>query len=157
MAEIRIIGLDEDTTMEDVVEVIMKYGKCDRDEIKAGGIRRNTFGEGDIFVKCPWTCATELVRQRRVKIGWLGARVYMMEQAPRQCFRCWEYGHIKAQCKNLKDRTDRCYRCGDEGHKAAECENIPICVLCKDKGRLYNYRMGNRECGIKNGYMRGKR
>lgn len=46
-AEIKISGLDEDTTVEDVA-AIAKYGDCDSTEIKAGGIRRNRQGEGDI-------------------------------------------------------------------------------------------------------------
>lgn len=87
-AEIRISGLDEDTTMENVVDAIIKYGECDRADVKAGGIRRNRLGEGDIWVKCPWTCANELCREGRIRIGWVGARVYMMKQAPRHCFRC---------------------------------------------------------------------
>lgn len=70
--------------MEDVVEAIMKYGKCDRDDIKAGGIRRNRFGEGDIWIKCSWTCATDLCRQRRIKIGWVGARIEIYDGAGSQ-------------------------------------------------------------------------
>lgn len=80
----------------------------------------------------------------------------MMEPAPMQCFRCWEYGHIKAQCKNTKDRTDRCYRCGNGEHRVAECKEVPKCMLCKDKGRPFNHRMGNKECSSRNGYQRGK-
>lgn len=121
-----------------------------------GGIRRNRLGEGDVWVQCPWTCANELCRRGRIRIGWVGARVYMMEPAPIKCFKCWEFGHMKVQCRNTKDRTNRCYRCGNGGHRAAECNEAPQCMLCKEKGRLYNHRMGNRECSSKNGYKSGK-
>lgn len=80
----------------------------------------------------------------------------LMEPAPRQCFRCWEYGHIKAQCRNVIDRTNKCYRCGSEGHTAAKCGEIPKCMLSKEKRRAYNHRMGSRECSVRNGYRNGK-
>lgn len=79
----------------------------------------------------------------------------MIEPAPRQCFRCWEYGHIKVQCRNTRDRTGKCYKCGEERHRAAECEGAPKCKICKDNGRPYNHRMGNRECSVRNGYRNG--
>lgn len=41
--------------MEDVVTAMTKYGECDIAEVKAGIIRRNRLGEGDIWVRCPWT------------------------------------------------------------------------------------------------------
>lgn len=155
-AEIRISGLDEDTTVEEVAAAISKYGECDSAEIKAGAIRRNRLGEGDIWVRCPWPCARELNKERRIRIGWVGARVNLMKPAPTQCFRCWEYGHVKAQCRNATDRTNKCYRCGTEGHKATECGEMPKCMLCKEKGKSYNHRMGNKECSAKNGYRNRK-
>lgn len=68
-AEVKISGLDEDTSVEDVVEAIVRYGECDRADVQAGRIRRNRLGEGDIWVKCPWTCANDLNRERRIRIG----------------------------------------------------------------------------------------
>lgn len=155
-AEVKISGLDEDTSVEEVVEARVRYDECDRADVQAGRIRRNRLGEGDIWVKCPWTCANDLIRERRIRIGWVGARVSMIEPASRQCFRCWEYGHIKMQCRNTRDRTGKCYKCGEEGHRAAECEGAPKYMLCKDNERSYNHRMGNRECSIWNGYRNGK-
>lgn len=101
-ADIKISGLDEDTTVEDVVDAIMKYGEYNTADIKAGVIRRNRLGEGDVWVKCPWTCAKELCRGGRIKIGWVGARVYMLEQAPRQCFRCFRAGNTGTSRLNVR-------------------------------------------------------
>lgn len=155
-AEVRISGLDEDTTTEVVANAIVRYGDCDKLDVRVGGIKRNRLGEGDVWVKCSWTCANELCKKGRIRIGWVGARVYMMEPAPIQCFKCWEFGHMKIQCRNTKDRTNRCYRCGNGGHRAAECNEAPQCMLCKDNGRVYNHRMGSKECSIKNSYKSGK-
>lgn len=88
MAEVRISELDEDTTVEDVVTVVTRYGGCERADIKAGAIRRNRLGEADIWVRCQLTCGSELSREGRIRIGWVGARVQLMVQAPKQCFRC---------------------------------------------------------------------
>lgn len=120
--------------VEDVVEVVAKYGTCDVSAIRAGGIRRNRQGEGDIWVRCPWNSANELGKIRKIKIGCVGARVDLMEPPPLQCFRCWEYGHMKAQCRNSRYRANSCYRCGREGHRAAQCSESPSCILCKEKG-----------------------
>lgn len=81
-AEIRVSGLDEDTTPEDVIEAVARQGECDRNDIRVGNICRNRQGEGDISVKCPRSAAVELSRRRRMRIGWVGARVDIMEPAP---------------------------------------------------------------------------
>lgn len=52
-AEIKISGLDEGTTPEEVVEAIAVEGRCDKAEVTAGNIRRNKVGLGSIWAKCP--------------------------------------------------------------------------------------------------------
>lgn len=148
--EIRISGLD---TADDVTEAIMRYGDCERGEIRVGSIRRNRQGEGDIWVRCPWSSANELCKMR-IRIGWVGARIEIMEPSPLQCYRCWEYGHVKVQCKNKTNRAKNCYRCG---HRAAQCGEMPQCALCKEKDVTYNHRMDSRDCQVKNIYRSGKR
>lgn len=68
-AEIKISGLDEDTTPEEVVEVVALEGRCDRAEVTAGTIRRNKMGQGNIWAKCSWNVAKELNRLGRIRIG----------------------------------------------------------------------------------------
>lgn len=155
-AEIRVSGLDEDTTTEDVMIAVARYGGCEMTEVTPGGIRRNRLGEGDIWIRCPWSSANELNRRGRIRIGWVGARVDLMDPTPMQCFRCWEYGHMKAQCRNMNDRIGKCYRCGGEGHKASQCEDAPSCILCKERRAPYNYRIGNRECYAKQIHKNGR-
>lgn len=69
MAEIRVSGLDEDTTVEEVTAAIAKFGECLVKDVKAGVIRRNRQGEGDIWIHCPWNSANELNKKRRIRIG----------------------------------------------------------------------------------------
>lgn len=102
--------------------------RCDRAEVTAGTIRRNKMGQGSIWAKCPWNVAKELNRLGRIRIGWVRAKVELLEPAPVQFFRCWEYGHLKMHCRNASDRTGRCYRryrCGSEGHRATQCGEAP--------------------------------
>lgn len=143
--------------MEDVIEAIANCGECDRGDIRAGGIRRNWQSEGDIWIRCSWSSASELSRRKKIKIGWMGARVELMEPSPLQCYRCWEYGHVKAQCRNRKDRASCCYKCGQERHRVAKCGETPRCALCKDRGVKYDHRMGSRECEVKNLFKSGRR
>lgn len=152
-ADVRIIGLDEDTTEEDIANAIIKIVQCDREDIKVGIIRRNRIGIGDVWVKYPRTSALKLNREGKIKLGWIKAKIILIDPAPRQCFRCWEYGHIKAQCRNTRDRANNYYRCGKEGHRAAECRDLLECALCKETGKMYNHRMGNTECSSKLKYV----
>lgn len=34
-AEIRVSGLDEDITAEDVVEAVVKYGECNKEDVRS--------------------------------------------------------------------------------------------------------------------------
>lgn len=52
-AEIRVSGLDEDTTAEDVIEAVAKHGECDRQDVRVGNIRRNRQGEGGHLGEIP--------------------------------------------------------------------------------------------------------
>lgn len=47
-ADRRIIGLDEDTTSEDIADAIVEKVQCDKNEIKVGQLRRNKVGIEDV-------------------------------------------------------------------------------------------------------------
>lgn len=151
-AEMKVTGIDEDTTPEEVAEAVAQEGQCDRSEVTAGAIRRNRMGLGSIWIKCPWSAAKKLNRIGRIKIGWVKARVELLEPAPVQCFRCWGYGHLKVQCRSNTDRMGRCYRCGNEGHRATQCGEAPKCMICMERGAPHKHRMGGRECTTKSAY-----
>lgn len=60
--ELRISGLDEDTGSEEIRDIVMQETECEREEIKTETVRRNRFGEGSIWVQCPWHCAVNLAK-----------------------------------------------------------------------------------------------
>ena len=48
-------------------------------------------------------------------------------QRPKQCFKCFNYGHVSASCSNLV----RCYVCSGEFNPSHECNNIRYCFNCE--------------------------
>jgi hypothetical protein len=47
---------------------------------------------------------------------------------PTQCFKCWQIGHHRNQCK--PDMAELCAKCGEPGHLKANCKNKPHCAFC---------------------------
>ena len=48
-------------------------------------------------------------------------------QRPKQCFICFDYGHVSSNCTNKK----RCYVCSGEDDPSHECSNIRFCFICE--------------------------
>lgn len=46
----------------------------------------------------------------------------------RQCHRCYRLGHLKENCRNIKEFN--CFKCGED-HEAKKCTNIVKCINCK--------------------------
>lgn len=84
--------------------------------------------------------AIKLIQLGKIKIGWTSCKVYEREKEAR-CFRCWEYGHTKSQCKG-PNREQFCLKCGTEGHKIRDCKNNSRCILCDQEG----HRTGDPTC-----------
>lgn len=75
--------------------------------------------------------AAALLKQGRIKIGWVFCRIRQRVVVPR-CFRCLDYGHVARTCDG-PDRSGLCYKCGGAGHKAKECTAKECCLLCAEK------------------------
>ena len=142
-AEIRISGMDDSITPQEVVDAIADLGSCSKDNIKVGAIRRRwNSGMGSVWAQCPVTAVKKLAAVGRIKIGWVSAKVEIPR--PLQCFRCLETGHVKQQCTSEKDRTGQCISCGETGHAAKVCPGTPKCPLCSDRKLEANHRLGRR-------------
>lgn len=146
-AELRVDGLDDSTTPEDVVEAVARSGGCPPGDIRAGEVRADAAGLGTIWLKCPAVAAKKVVDSGRLLVGWVAARVKLLQPRAMRCYRCLEVGHVGARCTATIDRSGQCYRCGNTGHRAAQCSAKPNCSLCTAAGRPAEHSMGGKACG----------
>lgn len=146
MGELRLFGLDDSITKEEVKEAISNKGNCKLTEIHVGEIGRMRSGAGMVWLKCPLTAAILLSKAEKICIGWSSVRIEMLSPREKQCFRCWRFGHLKYNCKSDIDRTGRCYKCGSSEHKIKECAEEAQCVICKESNKDWHHRMGSIAC-----------
>lgn len=144
--EIRLTGLDDSVTQEEVRSVIAREGQCPVDNVRTGPIRVLNNGLGAVWIQCPLAAALVVSRPGRLRIGWTIARVELLKSRPVQCFKCWDFGHVRYACKSAKDRSGLCFRCSAPGHSANECRADPRCAVCADRGRECAHRVGSDAC-----------
>lgn len=157
--EIRLIGMDDSVEEEEVRAALSEIGKCATSEIKVGNIRRMNNGLGTVWVQCPLATAIRITNLGKIRIGWTTVKAELLKARPVQCFKCWEFGHISYACKNQVDRRGSCFNCGKVGHNAQACVESPCCMVCKDKGRDTDHRIGGTLCNAINitGSIPGRR
>lgn len=145
MADIRLTGLDDSVTTAEIEAAIRKAIGCPG-QMKLGQIRVTPSGTGTLWLRCPVAAANRLAREGRLLVGWVAARVHLLEPRPLQCFRCLERGHTRQRCTTDHDRSKLCYRCGQPEHQAAGCTADPECPVCRDQGRRASHRCGGHAC-----------
>ena len=146
-AEVRIAGLDDSVTSEEVVAAVARSGECLPDKVRTGDIRTDATGLGVVWVRCPVASAKKIADSGRLLVGWVAARVKLLQPRALRCFRCLEKGHVRAKCTAEIDRSDLCYRCGQSGHKAAQCFAALNCSLCSAAGKPAGHKLGEGACG----------
>ncbi|XP_075991212.1 uncharacterized protein LOC142986584 [Anticarsia gemmatalis] len=144
--DIRVRGLDDSVTPEEVARAISRAGGCPVDAVKVGVVRSGPRGEGTAWAKCPIPAAKKVAVARRLLVGWVSARISVAEARQMRCFRCLGAGHTRAMCDSECDRSDICYRCGQAGHKVGQCSAAPRCVLCAEAKLPAEHRLGGPSC-----------
>ncbi|XP_041985146.1 uncharacterized protein LOC121737557 [Aricia agestis] len=145
-SDVRISGLDDSVTKEDVMAAVITKTGCSSEHVKGGDIRTGPGGTGSIWVQCPVAAANTLVAAGRLLVGWSSARIQLLEPRAMKCYRCLELGHTARRCQSEVDRGQLCYRCGQAGHKASDCSAKPHCVVCSAAGRNPNHTAGGKGC-----------
>ncbi|VVC99379.1 unnamed protein product [Leptidea sinapis] len=107
--DVRISGLEDSVTLDDVVGAVAARGNVPREHVRAGRISM-----GSTIVKCP-TTAAKAIMQDRLCIGWSTVRVILLEARPLRCFRCYGIGHGSATC-TAKDRSFYAVTAERRGH-----------------------------------------
>lgn len=144
-ADIRLTGLDESVTEEEVEAAVKKVTNF-TGQLKMGRIRASPMGLGTVWARCPVPVASKLAAAGRLLVGWSAARVHLLASRPLQCYKCLERGHTAPRCTGEHDRSGLCYRCGKPGHTAAGCGKSPNCPVCRDQGRGVTHRCGGTAC-----------
>jgi len=158
-ADIRIAGLDDSTTKDEVQIIVAEKGDCTLDDVKISEIRWMPNGLGTVWLQCPLGAANRIIEKEngKLKIGWTVARAVVLTPKPLQCYRCWDFGHVRFSCTSKIDRTGHCYRRGSNMHKISQCqEREPKCILCAESGRKDDHRLGSRFCSVDRNSPRGR-
>lgn len=140
--EVTIYGLDNSIIAEEVRGVLAEIGDCSVDEVRVGPIRPTRSGLGFVWAQLPLAAAVKATDTGKIRIGWTVARIQLLETRPIQCYKCWQYEHVRNMCRSEMDRSGVCYRCGETGHQVRMCREVPACILCKEKGLPSNHWMG---------------
>jgi len=149
--EVRILGLDDTVTTDEVVSVISDLGKCSSTDVRVGVIRPLASGLGVVWVQCPLAAANKVAALKKLRIGWTMARVELLAARPLQCFKCWRFGHTRHNCASQCDLSGLCFRCGVSGHVARSCTNAPKCRVCELENLDCSHRFGDPKCNFRPG------
>ncbi|XP_063628957.1 uncharacterized protein LOC134800388 [Cydia splendana] len=144
--ELRVSGLDDSVSVEDIAAAIAQAGGCAVQEVRVGEIKSDPWSLGSAWVRCPVAAAKIVAGKERLLVGWVSAQVKLLEARAQRCYRCLESGHVRAQCPSEIDRSGLCYRCGQPGHKARDCSATPHCTVCSVLGKDANHRTGSKSC-----------
>lgn len=147
----RVIGLDDSVSQEEVACVVADLGECTQEDVKVGPIRIMGNGLGMVWAQCPLGAAIKASAAGKIKIGWTIAKIELLKARPTQCFKCWNFGHVRYACRSAEDRSGACFNCGERGHSAQACQNEASCILCKSKGLPEAHRMGSPQCRCRPG------
>jgi len=137
---IHLRGLDAAVTEREIKDAVAREIGAEEGVLEVRALRPAYGCRQNATLMMPDAAARKLLQRSRMKIGWTDCRIAERERETR-CFRCWEVGHIKAQCRG-PSREGLCLKCGQEGHKVRDCVNEAFCVLCKEAG----HRTGTLRC-----------
>lgn len=143
MANLRLSGLDPTIGCGDVCSTIASVCGCVETDISVGEIKRLPSGLRIAWVRCPVSVAEELIFQGHLRIGWSLIPVGSYKMQRLQCYKCWNFGHVRETCKITVDRSKSCFRCGQDGHVIKDCVNAARCVLCASNGFDPAHRLGS--------------
>lgn len=153
---IRLIGLEDTASQEEVASVVAQCGCCEKEDVKVGSIRPMNNGLFTVWVQCPLSAAIKAVNYRRIDIGWTRVRVDLLGSRPTQCHKCWKFGHLRHACTSDVDYSKLCFRCGSGEHMARLCRLPSSCKICLSEGKAADHRLGSNLCSAESRPVRAR-
>ncbi|KAK9721689.1 hypothetical protein QE152_g20785 [Popillia japonica] len=94
-----VTGIDGDVDCREIRDALEKcVGFVNDGDIRVVSVRPNQYGNQNATVVARANVAKELIKRRRIKIGWTECLVRPRVNIVR-CFRCLEFGHYKSECQ----------------------------------------------------------
>lgn len=128
-----IIGMDQTTQESELIQAIVRETNIKEAEIDIKVIRKGKYGDQTAIIEVPRLPAAVLIRERKLKVGWIECGVRERIHVVR-CFKCLEHGHKTYECISTKNRAEECIKCGQTGHKSKDCKNAERCIKCEVEG-----------------------
>nr|AMS38368.1 hypothetical protein [Bactrocera tryoni] len=152
-ATIEIRDLDSLTTKEEVAGAVKEALQDPTEDLTINITAPNTREQVRAYITLDQDRADTLMRQARIKIGWVNCRLRLKE-TPKRCFRCFGPGHLTWDCKGPDRRGQGvCIKCGQPGHKLKECTKPPSCCLCEEaKHEKVDHIPGSAKCTVYRNY-----
>ncbi|XP_011860092.1 PREDICTED: uncharacterized protein LOC105557454 [Vollenhovia emeryi] len=144
--ELRVSGMDSSVIPDELRAALIDAGGCTPGDIRIGAFRRSPGGLCSAWVQCPLGAANRLATAGSCSVGWTTAKITFLKKRPVQCYRCWDFGHVRGGCRSTTDRGGACFNCGKEGHTLRECASNPCCIVCREKGLNADHRLGTTNC-----------
>lgn len=129
---IHLKGMEETTTEGEIKEAVAEAVSVEPDSFHVSALRPAYGNSLNATIKMNEDKALKLLQLGAIKIGWSLCKIRERKEYVK-CFKCWENGHTKAECKG-PDRENMCMKCAKIGHKAASCPNTAFCVYCNSEG-----------------------
>ncbi|XP_020296238.1 uncharacterized protein LOC109861136 [Pseudomyrmex gracilis] len=110
-----------------------EFGVCTAADIRTGPLREGRGRTGVMWVKCPFVVAEKAATVGKIRVGWTRAHVTLLPGRRLQCYKCMEFGHVRAVCPNEEDFSKSCYRCGGNEHVARDSGHRAGGAACRAK------------------------
>ncbi|XP_062525560.1 uncharacterized protein LOC134199210 [Bombyx mori] len=78
-AAVRLSGLDESISREELGAAVARIGECPPDTVKVGEIKMGPGGTGQVVVRCPIAGVKRILAVDKLRIGWSVLRAQLLE------------------------------------------------------------------------------
>lgn len=115
-----ILGVEETTGSKEVWAAAARECKIKEKDVVITSSKMGRYGAITVRVEMSRRGATNLIKDRRLQVGWVSCSVKDHVRVLR-CFNSLEFGHRTHECKAETSRKDVGINCRVKTHKVKEC------------------------------------